>query len=319
MVVARKIAVYGALAILVSLGAFATPVPADLADDPPVGCTPHPTIRIEQNEGPLGFVVGWDSFTGEPIYRPGSGVTDGTGTAQDPFVIEGWCLRSSTVANPVLSGMFIANTDAHLVIRGNVVDSAVQGSYGMYLWGVANVRVEENTIGSQDTAGVRLRTATDSLVANNTIRFNSWYGVQVGQGSTGIRVQDNHVTYNALYGVYILNAAHGNTVRNNHFELNQIAVRFFNGHNNLIEDNVMTKNHWGVFNSVVSSGNVVRGNNIDGSHEHGVENNVNTDVDARGNWWGCPYGPGGAGCDTATGRVLQDPWLSAPNPDAGPR
>lgn len=52
----------------------------------------HPPIRIDGERGPQGIVVGQDPATGEPIYRPGSGVTDGRGTAQDPHVIEGWCI-----------------------------------------------------------------------------------------------------------------------------------------------------------------------------------------------------------------------------------
>jgi len=35
-------------------------------------------------------------------------------------------------------------------------------------------------------------------------------------------------------------------------------------------------------------------------------------IDASQNWWGCPGGPGGIGCSTATGSPVYAPsWLPA--------
>ncbi|MBP7964540.1 MAG: right-handed parallel beta-helix repeat-containing protein, partial [Caldilineaceae bacterium] len=35
-------------------------------------------------------------------------------------------------------------------------------------------------------------------------------------------------------------------------------------------------------------------------------------VDAENNWWGCSTGPGQSGCDTVSGSVDADPWLTSP-------
>lgn len=37
-----------------------------------------------------------------------------------------------------------------------------------------------------------------------------------------------------------------------------------------------------------------------------------TAIDAEMNWWGCPDGPGGAGCDSVVGLVDFDPWSPVP-------
>jgi hypothetical protein len=41
-------------------------------------------------------------------------------------------------------------------------------------------------------------------------------------------------------------------------------------------------------------------------------------VDARDNGWGCPDGPDAGECDDVGSSIVYDPWLTAPNPDAGP-
>src|SRR5262249_42687107 len=41
-------------------------------------------------------------------------------------------------------------------------------------------------------------------------------------------------------------------------------------------------------------------------------NTTSSSMDARGNWWGCPAGPGGMGCDTVNGPVDFSSPLPAP-------
>jgi parallel beta-helix repeat protein len=60
--------------------------------------------------------------------------------------------------------------------------------------------------------------------------------------------------------------------------------------------------------------NRVNGSIICGNLEDGLEVGDSTDwhVDAEGNWWGCPTGPGNAGCDdigVESGTVDESPWV----------
>lgn len=47
-------------------------------------CIPHPRIEVVGGAPGYGFTLGADPATGEPIYRPGTGVVAGTGTSEDP-------------------------------------------------------------------------------------------------------------------------------------------------------------------------------------------------------------------------------------------
>ena len=63
-------------------------------------------------------------------------------------------------------------------------------------------------------------------------------------------------------------------------------------------------------------GTVVRGCSFQGIGGVGVNNLSADTVDARGNWWGSPDGPLGAGGVGVSGPVLYEPWLT--NPPPGP-
>ena len=87
----------------------------------------HPPIYIEGN----------DDFTSE------NGVTGGSGTEEDPYVIEDWIIVGN---EPVENGIFINNTDAYFVIRNctifNLTDTY---DSGILLSHVENGRIEDTT------------------------------------------------------------------------------------------------------------------------------------------------------------------------------
>lgn len=64
---------------------------------------------------------------------------------------------------------------------------------------------------------------------------------------------------------------------------------------------------------------VLRANNLaDSTGGVGLDAAPNAGtVDARRNWWGCPDGPADSACDGIQGDALVEPWLTAPNADAG--
>jgi Right handed beta helix region len=55
-------------------------------------------------------------------------------------------------------------------------------------------------------------------------------------------------------------------------------------------------------------------NNLLGAGKVGVANAGTGSVDATENFWGCPAGPGGAGCSSVSGSVTFDPWLTRRGP-----
>lgn len=158
-------------------------------------CTGHEPIVILEDEGPLGFTLGEHPKTGEPIHRPGSGVVAGTGTAEDPFIIEGWATEA----------IRIQQTSRHVVVRGNevgglpnptgplpsdtIVQDLIEGQTGLSPWEqslaslhleqVRNVRIETNEV-QASTYGARLIQTETIVVADNMFR----------DGDAGIKAEE---------------------------------------------------------------------------------------------------------------------------------
>lgn len=182
--------------------------------------TPHPPIHILGDEGPTGFVVGEDPVTGEPIYRPGSGVIAGTGTAEDPYLIEGWCI-SPTVAWSTHyeqgAGIRLQDTTAHAVLRGNRVDGAVSLADGVLVHGASNVTVSNNTITANTWHAVDLDGSRGVTITNNTMTGN---GAAVFlRGSGGATIAHNTIHDNWGTAVWLIDSERatiiGNTMTGN--------------------------------------------------------------------------------------------------------
>ena len=79
---------------------------------------------------------------GNANFTTANGVVGGTGTAGDPYLIAGWGFAIS----PWGRAIYIANTDAYVMIRGVTVSTTGTGgeSYGVYLWNTTHVRVEDS-------------------------------------------------------------------------------------------------------------------------------------------------------------------------------
>ncbi len=104
------------------------------------------------------FIEGNANFTTE------NGVTRGSGTPGDPYVIEGWEIGPTSGA-----GIEIRYTDAHFTIRDVYVHDAVGA--GIALQQVANGSIENATI-SQNGDGVFLGSGESNTIANSTFTSN---------------------------------------------------------------------------------------------------------------------------------------------------
>lgn len=221
-------------------------------------CRPHPPILIEEETGPRGFVLGEDPRTGEPIYRPGSGVVDGIGTEQDPYVIEGWCLRpiAGGVHGPgplPTAALRIAETDAHVLVQDNRLlgYGGINAGWGALFWETTNVTVQDNLVrtgqegvtmagivlwGAEQTVvrdndvdhnkhGIALFDARDNEIAGNVLEDNWRSGVSIRTSDPDPDPVPNQVANNTIrgsdYGVEIREAADVHVVDN---EMSDLAL-----------------------------------------------------------------------------------------------
>lgn len=140
----------------------------------------------------LGLGQGWAPR--DPIYIHGdsaftweNGVVKGSGTPDDPYVIEGWIIDTRGQDY----GIYIDGTRAHFVIR-NCQIRYPQERAGIFLSNVHNGRIEGNAIFGGKIA-IHLLATQNVVITRNAIGFCD-YGILIGGASQG-----NTVCENAIY------------------------------------------------------------------------------------------------------------------------
>ena len=135
------------------------------------------------NHEPI-YIYGNDGFTVE------NGVFSGSGTVEDPYVIEGW-----RVDHPQADyGIYIDHTTAHFVIRDCVIEGTCLA--GIYFNTVQNGRVEDTQIGLSDTALYLLDSAYNVIERN--VIAESKYGVVTAANSRNNIITGNTFLDNGL-------------------------------------------------------------------------------------------------------------------------
>ncbi len=166
----------GVIALLTVIVSVTPPHPSETAEQGPSGtCLDHAPIRI----------------AGDGEFTWTNGVTGGSGTAVDPYVVEGWRI------DPGVSwGLQLTNTNAYVLLRGLCIESATPGSGGgVFMWTVSHATFERNAVVGTGT-GMAL-----SYVSNVTVKANRFRdtgqidrtftgGIDLGHGSD-VAILDN--------------------------------------------------------------------------------------------------------------------------------
>ncbi len=121
------------------------------------------------------------------------GVTSGSGTATDPYIIEGWIIPNAYIA------ILIANTDAHFIIRDVKL---LDGLGGVYFYTVSNGSVEHSSISGFDHAGIAVWSSTDIRVECVDTGNNGHEGI-IFRDSRNVTLTGNTVHHNAWQGIML--------------------------------------------------------------------------------------------------------------------
>ena len=141
---------------------------------------PRAPIYIESN----------DNFT------PVNGVTSGSGTENDPYIVEGWDINAENT-----HGIEIRNTTAHFIIRKCYVhDGWVSSKYGIYFENVINGFAGNNTL-ENNSHGIYFAFSDNNLLSNNLVE-NNLYGILLDSSD------NNRICHNIL--INNTNQAHDN-------------------------------------------------------------------------------------------------------------
>lgn len=242
------------LSLLSSIGAFSFgPLSPEVSPVHPPG----------QN-GPLASAAGFVSH--DPIFIDGnsgftnaSGVTWGSGTETDPYVIEGWDITTSSA-----SGIEIRNTDAHFVIRDCLVRGTAHPHAGIRLGNCVNGTLWNNSMSGNYYAIYLESSSGNTIIGNNC--SDNWYGMFLADWSSGNAIVDNNCSNNKYDGIELYYLCNNNTITNNTFFDNLDGIHLETSYNNTLAGNVMVRNGMSMLGYVVSECN---------SHDIDTSNTVN--------------------------------------------
>lgn len=241
----------------------------------------------------------------------GNLVRNGTGNG-----VKSWS-ANTTVANNTFSGLqravIVSGSDG--TVTGNLIENS---SIGVSLSG-ADGRIVANTVRDNE------REAITGVSENGTVQGNDVFRNGAGISFRlwpGIEIANNTVVDNDEFGIK-LRGAHDGTVENNTIEASGIGVLLQEGFisetaGNHLRGNEIAENRIGVLVHGDAPGTTLRENNVHDSARDGLDaSQADQEVDARWNWWGCSEGPEDAACDSVSGDVAYEPWLTTPNGEAG--
>lgn len=263
------------------------------------GCTPHPPIRVTENHGSHGFT--WTNpATGDHEHRPGSGVTQGSGSKDDPFIIEGWCITSPTTTgfDDALPAVGLHGTDAHVEVRDTLINGAsgyldkglyafassnitfaenvILHSYtGAYAFLAENIEIRDNTVLSSHHFGIGALGSEDVVVSNNTVEYtlHGEHVLGVGiyiQDTASPIVQNNDVRYTYSYGILVWRSTSPTITGNNVTNSLSSGVAFVQSPDATVTGNFAGNNEgtgiatWARTTGLLVADNIATGNTADG-------------------------------------------------------
>ena len=172
---------------------------------------------------------------GNPQFTVANGVTGGTGTRQDPFVLEGWQIIGAPDA-----AIEVRNADVPFTIRD--VDVSWAGTAGIRILNLTDGRIEYAAV-SDAPLGISVESATNVTIIAGRLRSNT-EGVSV-RFSSGIVLDANNLSANRKTGIS-LQGSSGGSVQNNSVSFGEIGIRVAYTNDTTLADNVIASNEYGI-------------------------------------------------------------------------
>ncbi|KYK25852.1 hypothetical protein AYK20_04150 [Thermoplasmatales archaeon SG8-52-1] len=172
------------------------------------------------------YINGNDDFTSE------NGVTGGSGTSYDPYIIEGWDINASSQ-----NGIILRNVSAKFVIRNCYIHDGGSNYNGIVFFNVTYGVIKNNII-TRNRNGTLFASqgytmkenSTNNKIIQNNITDNIWNGIHFGH------TLGNHHDYNSIYlnnisgnnkGIYMVTSRDNFIYSNNIFSNSKYGVELF--------------------------------------------------------------------------------------------
>jgi len=197
----------------------------------------------------------------DPIYidcdagfTPENGVVAGSGTENDPYVIEGWDISAENA-----NGVEIKNTTAYFVIGSCYVHGGRDNGYdGIRFENVANGRIAD-VKSDNNYRGINFFSSNNNLIKSST-------------------------TENNTQGIRLL-SSENNRIHHNNLENNTHGIRLEDSSNNTLTNNIMGNNEY--------YGMYLEGSDYNRIYHNSIVNNATQAHDNGSNYWDNGYQSGG--------------------------
>ena len=283
-------------------GSWSNEVSESLTINPSGGYTPHDPIYIDGNSD----------------FTSANGVTSGSGTAGNPYIIEDWDINASTAY-----GIYIENTDVYFIIRNCTIHDGykpgVRWFDGIHLYSVTNGKIH-NVTAYNNYEGIWLSSSSNNNITNCAIYNNNDYGIYLCVSSNNVITNCN--VYNNSDGICLVESSNNNDIINcSVYNNSGDGIRLSSSSNNRITNCIVYNNDdYGIYLGY-SSNTEIRYNNVYNNSDYGVYNynsELEYQADATYNWWGSASGPyhpdtNPSGTGNAVNiNVVYNPWLTEP-------
>nr|QEE16799.1 Periplasmic copper-binding protein (NosD) [Candidatus Prometheoarchaeum syntrophicum] len=188
--------------------------------------------------------------------------SEGSGTSNDPYIIEGYKIDASTA-----HGIVIDHTDAYLIIRDCIIEngSFINDNYfyGIYLFSCSNVKIMNNIVANNNNEGIRLylsnyNTISGNYCSNNgmtqTVGFITNDGILLESSDYNI-VSNNTCLNNFNDGIGLQRSNYNTVVGNNCSFNNKEGIELESSNNTTITENYFINNQENQANSFDSNNN----------------------------------------------------------------
>ncbi|MEM4293549.1 MAG: NosD domain-containing protein, partial [Thermoplasmata archaeon] len=222
-------------------------------------------------------------INGNGNFTSANGVIAGSGTPEDPYIIEGYSINEESAQFCI----WVENSDVHFIIRNCVLKGA---EVGIALLNVKNGKIENNSISSRDidiflssstsneiranivegnNRGILLSSSINNSVTNNEFKGGLYFGIILEFSS------ENSVSMNTIGWTWYdsiraisLSDSNSNTIISNNISCFREGVSIVRGVNNTISKNRISQTTYcGITLGEEANNNTIAYNELGGEDE----------------------------------------------------
>ncbi|MEW5760591.1 MAG: right-handed parallel beta-helix repeat-containing protein, partial [Candidatus Thermoplasmatota archaeon] len=180
------------------------------------------------------------SINGNGSFTNANGVTSGTGTQSDPYIIENWDIDATNN-----DGIFIQNTDSYFIIRNCYIhDGKNNWWFGIGLYNVTNGKIDNVTL-KNNFVGIYFEISNNNQINCSVIYLNTW-GVYLYKSPNNQIT--NTTSYNNTYDGFTLVYSSDNEMINiTAYNNSQCGIQLALSSNTQINNSSIYNNVYGMY------------------------------------------------------------------------